>query len=147
MDADDATQEVFIRIWQNIDKFNLLAAKSWIMRVTHNLCLDYLRKRKTELNRSYFIDEEMEETVTDEIEINNPAIKTHIMMLSSKVKDAIKELPENLRSVFVMYELQGLKYKEISKTLDLPLNTVKVNLLRARKKLQKELKHYEKQAV
>ena len=123
----------------------MLAAKTWIMRVTHNLCLDYLRKRKTELNRSYFIDENFEERITDHIEINNPVIKTHVTMLTSKVKEAIKELPENLRSVFVMYEMQGMKYKEISKTLDLPLGTVKVNLLRARKKLQEGLRHYETQ--
>jgi len=143
MDADDVTQEVFIRIWQNLGKFNLLAAKTWIMRVTHNRCLDYLRRRKTELNRSYFIDEEFEETVSDKVEINTPATKTHVAMLTSKVQDAIQELPENLRSIFVMYELHGLKYKEISKTLDLPLNTVKVNLLRARRKLQEGLKRYE----
>jgi len=145
MDADDVAQEVLIRIWQNLGKFNMLAAKAWIMRVTHNLCLDYLRKKKNELSRSYFIDEEAEEFISDNVEINNPAIKTHVVMLTSKVKEAIKELPENLRSVFVMYQMQGMKYKEISKTLDLPLGTVKVNLLRARKKLQEGLRHYETQ--
>ena len=46
MDADDVTQEVLIKIWKNIDSFNYLSAKSWIMKTTHNLCIDYLRKKK-----------------------------------------------------------------------------------------------------
>ena len=48
MDADDVTQEVLIKVWKHIGDFNILAAKTWIMRTTHNLCIDYLRKRKSE---------------------------------------------------------------------------------------------------
>ena len=51
MDADDVTQEVLIRIWNNIGSFNIKAAKSWIMKTTHNLCIDYLRKRQNSLKR------------------------------------------------------------------------------------------------
>ena len=68
-------------------------------------------------------------------------------MITSKVKEIIQLLPENLKSVFVLYEIEGLKYKEISKTLDMPINTVKVYLLRARKKLQEELRNYETHEV
>ncbi len=63
--------------------------------------------------------------------------------MMSKVKESIERLPENLRSIFVMYEINGLKYREISDSLEMPVNTVKVYLMRARKKLQEELKHYE----
>jgi DNA-directed RNA polymerase specialized sigma24 family protein len=59
--------------------------------------------------------------------------------------EKVKSLPHYLRSVFVLYEIQGFKYKEISKSLDIPINSVKVYLLRARKKLQEELKSYELQ--
>jgi len=52
-----------------------------------------------------------------------------------------------LRSVFVLYEIQGFRYQEISRMLDMPLNTVKVYMMRARKKLQEELKNYESQEV
>ena len=60
-----------------------------------------------------------------------------------KINEHIEELPENLKSVFVLYEVQGFKYKEISKILDIPINSVKVYLLRARKKLQEGLREYE----
>ena len=64
-------------------------------------------------------------------------------MMNTKIKEHIEELPEQLKSVFVLYEMQGLKYKEISNVLDIPINSVKVYLLRARKKLQEGLKKYE----
>lgn len=143
MDADDVTQEVMIRIWKNIDGFNVFAAKTWIMKTTHNLCIDYLRKRLVALNRELEINELVEESIEADRSEENPYLITHIKIMASKVKEAIQRLPENLRSVFVLYEIQGLKYKEISKTLDMPLNSVKVYLLRARKKLQEELKGYE----
>ncbi len=146
-DAEDVTQEIFIKIWQNIDKFKIIAAKAWIMRSTHNLCIDYLRKRNITMQREFSIDEEMRESISDESTNNNPQIKTHLNMMTGKIKEAIKLLPENLRSVFVLYEIEGLKYKEISAALGIPINSVKVYLLRARKKLQEVLKSYEVQEI
>ncbi len=143
MDADDVTQEVMIRIWKNIDKFNLLAAKTWIMKTTNNLCIDYLRRRKVNTKREYEIDEEFEDKYSLNSKSDNPFYIAHFNMISSKIKDAIERLPENLRSIFVLYEIEGLKYGDIGKALDLPINTVKVYLFRARKKLQEDLRKYE----
>jgi len=76
-------------------------------------------------------------------------MKTSKRILSAQTKIyeqislKIKKLPDNLKSVFVLYEIQGFKYREISKTLDIPINSVKVYLMRARKKLQEEFKSYE----
>lgn len=147
MDADDVTQEVFIRLWQNIDKFNILSAKTWIMKTTNNLCIDYLRKRSKELKRSTEIDEVFIETHSNNDNWDNPLIATHNNIVFERVKESIEKLPDNLKSIFILYEINGLKYKEISKTLDMPINTIKVYLLRARKKLQEELKIYEHEAV
>jgi len=147
MDADDVTQEVMIRIWQNIDKFNILAAKTWIIKTTNNLCIDYLRRRTVAVNREFEIDEFFEDTYSKNHNSENPYLITHFKMIAPKVKEAIQQLPENLRSVFVLYEIEEMKYKEISKALDLPINSVKVYLLRARKKLQEELREYEPQEI
>jgi len=147
MDASDVTQEVMIRIWKNIDKFKMSAAKTWIMRTTNNLCIDYLRKRSNASNRENEIDEIFEDTYSTNGNADNPYLITHFRMMASKVKEAIQRLPENLRSVFVLYEIEGMKYKEISNALDIPLGSVKVYLLRARKKLHEELKEYETQEV
>lgn len=147
MDAEDVTQEVMIRIWQNVDRFNILAAKTWIMKTTNNLCIDYLRKRAISVSREFEIDEVFEDTYSKNSTSDNPYLITHLNMMTSKIKEAIKRLPENLRSVFVLYEIEGFKYREISKSLEIPVNSVKVYLMRARKKLQEELKHYEAQEV
>jgi RNA polymerase sigma-70 factor (ECF subfamily) len=138
MDADDVTQEVLIRIWRNIGKFNILAAKTWIMRTTHNLCIDYLRKRNTELTKNPYSIDDVSEFIENKDE-ENPMLKLEGEITANRIKDAIKLLPENLRSVFVLYELQGMKYREISKTLEIPINSVKVYLMRARKQLQLNL--------
>lgn len=145
MDADDVTQEVMIRIWKNMNRFNILAAKTWIIKTTNNLCIDFLRKRAVSMNRENEIDELFEDTFSRDSNNDNPFLTTHYKMMASKIKEAIQRLPENLRSVFVLYEIEGMKYKEISRALELPLNSVKVYLLRARKKLQEELREYEEQ--
>lgn len=143
MDADDATQEVLIRLWNNIDKFNYASAKSYIMRITHNLCIDFLRKRNLLVNRELEITEDIEETLNDENSQSNPYLVMQMKIAKQKIKEAIEKLPENLKSVFVLHEMQGMKYIEISTALEMPINNVKVNLFRARKKLQEELKKYE----
>lgn len=138
MDADDITQEVLIKIWKNINQFNILAAKTWIMKTTHNLCIDYLRRRKSELNKNPYSVDDVSEFIENK-ENENPMLKTENKFAEQKIKKAIKNLSDNQKSVFVLYEIQGLKYKEISKTLDMPINSVKVTLMRARKELQTNL--------
>lgn len=145
MDAEDVTQDVLIRLWNNMGKFKLPAAGAWIMRTTHNLCIDYLRKQQLARQRSVFIDEDFEERIMDSNKENQPETKAEQNISNERIKSAVQKLPENLKSIFVLYEMEGFKYKEISKILDIPLNSVKVYLLRARKKLQEELKDYAEQ--
>ncbi len=140
MDADDVTQEVLIKLWKNLDNFNMNAAGSYIMKMTHNLCIDYLRKRAVSLNRNIDIDNDFEEAYLNLNDSNNPEIMVFNESLNQRLKEAVENLPVNLKSIFIMYQLQGMKYKDISKVLDIPLNSVKVYLMRARIKLQNELK-------
>jgi RNA polymerase sigma-70 factor (ECF subfamily) len=147
MDAEDVIQEVLIRTWQNIDKFNFYAAKNWMMRTTHNLCIDYIRRNKKMNYNEIQIEEDYHEEIADtEIE-GNPEKLIDKLITDEEIKDAIERLPERFKSPFVLYELQEFKYKEISKILDIPLNTVKVNILRARKQLQEELKKYASERI
>lgn len=136
-DAEDAVQDVLIKTWENINHFKIISAKSWMIKTTHNRCIDIIRKKKRSLNNETPIDDNFMHDKQDLTnEINNKII-------TEKIKEKIKVLPDNLKSVFVLYEIQGFKYREISKALDIPLNSVKVYLMRARKKLQEELKSYE----
>lgn len=141
MDADDITQEVFIRIWKNMGLFRMSSAKSWIMKTTHNLCLDFLRSRQAAVSRHEFIDNEAEDTLVEEY-IPGPDTSADSNLAGEAIENALGKLSENLRSIFIMYEIQGFRYEEISKSLEIPLNSVKVYLMRARRKLQKELESY-----
>ena len=145
-DAEDAVQDVLIKTWENINNFNVISAKAWIIKTTHNRCLDLLRKRKRTFNKEVSLDENVEANIIDgdTSDLNN-MIDNKI--IEEKINQKIRLLPDNLKSVFVLYEIQGFKYREISKALDIPLNSVKVYLMRARKKLQLELKSYELQEV
>ena len=138
MDADDVAQEVLIRIWKNINRFNILAARTWIMKTTHNLCIDYLRKRKSDSVKTPYSIDDVKDFVENKEE-ENPVLDLENKITERSVEEAIRRLPENLRSVFVLYEIDKMKYKEISKTLEIPINSVKVNLFRARKQLQIQL--------
>jgi RNA polymerase sigma-70 factor (ECF subfamily) len=140
MDADDITQEVLIRIWKNIDDFNINKSKTWIMRTTHNLCIDYIRKQQSALKKFIEIDDEFENNYSEDNLLNDTEIAFRRETIKSKINEAVDNLPGHLKSVFVFYEFEGMKYKEISEVLDIPMNSVKVYLLRARKKLQSELK-------
>ncbi|MCH8034026.1 MAG: RNA polymerase sigma factor [Bacteroidetes bacterium] len=147
MDAEDITQEVMIRIWQNINKFNFLAARAWIMRTTHNLCIDYLRRNKNQYQRELSIDDNLSERIEDKRNAVLPDEALIQSLLDKNIKSAVENLQERFKCPFVLYELQGFKYKEISKILDVSLSSVKVNILRARKQLQKDLKIYAREEL
>jgi len=139
-DAEDVTQEVLIRIWKNLGNFKISSGKAWIIKTTHNICIDYLRKRSIMNNKEMSFD-----SMNDDNNFANQSVGSIVynfpdVLAAESIKKAIRKLPEKLRSVFVLYEIEGLKYKEISQALNVPINSVKVYLLRARKELQKQLK-------
>jgi len=140
MDADDVTQEVLVAIWKNIDGVNALSVKKWIMTTTHNKCLDMLRKRSLVYHRQAVLNYDDEEEVTMADESNRPDTITEKKIEKKALLDAIEKLPDVQKHALLLYEIHGFKYKEISEILKLPVNTLKVYLLRARQNLLKQLK-------
>lgn len=142
-DAEDITQDVFLRTWENLDKFKFSKAKQWMIKTTYNMCIDFFRKRKLTDELFYYKDDEEEFELIDNDVISNPIVKIENNLLKERIEDAIQKLPEKLKTIFIMYEINELKHKEIAKLLNVPINSVKVYLMRARKQLQIELKQYE----
>jgi len=93
------------------------------------------------------IDEDYHEEIADQDIAGNPEKLADKIITDETIKSAIENLSEKIRSPFVLYELQGFKYKEISKILDIPLNTVRVNILRARRQLQNELRKHAEERI
>ena len=135
-DAEDVTQEVLLKIWQNMDTLRKGITKSWVSTVTRNLCIDWARWRTARPDMTIAADAE------DDDQFSAPPV--HISTaeqneLRSTIEKAIARLPEQLRSVVILREIEELKYEEISEVLDIPLNSVKSYIHRGRRLLREQL--------
>ncbi|MDZ7413644.1 MAG: sigma-70 family RNA polymerase sigma factor [candidate division KSB1 bacterium] len=140
-DAEDVTQEVLLRAWQNLDAIRKPTVKAWLMRVTHNLCIDTLRRHKAQqVVRTPEASDGCEMGLPLVAE-DDPQVNAEESELRRHLLQAIQRLPVRLRSVIIMRELQDMTYEEISSALDLPLNSVKVYIHRGRKLLRAALGH------
>ena len=135
-DAEDATQEVLFRLWNHLPTLRLLNLRAWLFRTARNYCLDQLRRRARtqQPEENEVLPEHVDEFAVD------PSAAADDSTRLEQAHDALRRMPEALRTVFVLYEVNGLRYREIASTLDLPINTVKVRLLRARQHLAKLLR-------
>jgi RNA polymerase sigma-70 factor (ECF subfamily) len=134
-DAEDAAQEVLLRLWNHLPRLNPFNLRAWLLRTTRHYCLDQIRRRSNR-NAPMPMDDEILEERPDELAIN-PSLAADSSLRLEQARHALLKLPENLRSVFVLYEVNGLRYREIAETLGIPINTVKVHLARARERLSK----------
>lgn len=132
-DAEDATQEVLLRLWRHLPRLNPFNLRAWLLQTTRFYCLDQIRRRSNRASPLH-VEDELLEAQPDELAVD-PSLAADSSLRLEQAHQALLKLPENLRSVFVLYEVNGLRYREIAQTLDIPINTVKVYLLRAREKL------------
>lgn len=107
----------------------------WILRTTRNYCLDQLRRR-AKPSTPILVDDVLLDQQPDDL-ASDPSHAADSAFRMEQARAALRQLPENLRSVFVLYEVNGLRYREIARTLNLPINSVKAYLFRARAKLSK----------
>jgi len=148
-EAADATQEVLLRLWRNLASLHEAGANgdgdgggsvaAWLTRVTRNYCFDQLRKRRSQKNA---LGEEQEPEVFDLTAGDDPGPEHRASAsdLGRHLRRAIRELNEPYRSVLILREVQEMKYKEISEALEMPINTVKVNIHRGRRMLRDRLR-------
>ncbi len=138
-DAEDITQEVFIRLWNNFKKIKPIAARSWALRVTKNLCIDHIRKKKAHISTTIINNESVDILETMPDTNRNPEEVILCNEIKENVHGLLALLPENLRNVVIMRDIQGLEYKLIAEIMEIPLNSIKVYLHRGRKLLAKYL--------
>ncbi len=134
----EIVQDVFLSVFENIDFFRQEASlASWLRRITINSCLNWKRKWKKRFRWHHDpIDFQTEARLTNEsLKKNDPESLVREKQFEKKILNAIKILPEKLRVVFVLNNLEGLPYEEISKTLDIKMGTVRSRLHSARKKI------------
>ena len=140
--AEDIVIECFEKFWEDRDRINIKEnIRSYLFRSVHNRSVDYLRQRK----RYYEIEIEKAAELTTLKESSayfDATDPLEIKELEKKIEDAIDELPDACKTIFLLNRKQGLKYKEIADQLDLSVNTVEVQMGRALKKLKLSLSEY-----
>lgn len=136
-DAQDATQEVLLRLWRHIERVEPECAGAWLTRVTRNVCFDSLRGRRA--RRKVFDDG----SDTFELEVadptSSPQENAEATDLDRRLRRALATLEDPYRSIAILREIEDRSYQEIADAMDLPLNTVKTYLHRARRRLREEL--------
>lgn len=136
-DAQDAAQEVFIKVWTSLPSFRGDSKFSvWLYRITNNVCTDILRSKRGNIISLTFDsdgDEDRELEIADNAPGPQEALETKERSIA--LKKALESLPEDYRRALILRESGGMSYNEIAKALKLDIGTVKSRIFRARKKL------------
>jgi RNA polymerase sigma-70 factor (ECF subfamily) len=138
-EATDLSQESFIKVFGSLDRYKPeFAFSSWLFKITSNLCIDHLRKRriatygmddpldgeKGEIQRQY----ESPDPTPDELFSSNEKMR--------RLEAGIAALPEHYRIMLILRHQEDLSYEEIAEALAIPLGTVKARIHRAREMLK-----------
>lgn len=133
-DALDVTQEALLKIYRNINAYEQKAQfMTWAQKIVSNLCIDQLRKRKPTVS----VDEH--EHLLNEYNDNHVEKTFEQSLLKKDVYHAIHKLPDHQREVVLLRYIHDYSYKEVAHILNMPINTVKSHLFRARTQLSKLL--------
>jgi RNA polymerase sigma-70 factor (ECF subfamily) len=145
-DAWDLSQDVFIKAWQALPRFEARARFStWLYRISHNVVYDWVRKRKIEsageLNDEIFDREKIDSSArTAPAFVESPDEALSNTELRGKIENALAKLSEDHREAVILKDVQGLSYKEIADVMECSIGTVMSRLFYARQKLQTLLK-------
>ncbi len=129
--AEDIVQEVFIDIWNKRTRITIHSLRSYLFRSCHNRFLEYLRKNKTNLNRTSLDDIKLEtlyELYKEEEDLENERIE--------KLSRAIEMLPPKCKQAFKLSKFENLKYKEIAEVMGISIKTVEIHLSKALSRLR-----------
>ncbi|UUS32806.1 MULTISPECIES: RNA polymerase sigma factor SigE [Streptomyces] len=136
-DAEDLTQEVFVRVFRSLSTYTPGTFEGWLHRITTNLFLDMVR-RKQRIRFDALGDDAAERLPSRE---PSPQQVFHDTHFDADVQQALDTLAPEFRAAVVLCDIEGLSYEEIAATLGVKLGTVRSRIHRGRSHLRKALKH------
>jgi RNA polymerase sigma factor (sigma-70 family) len=143
-DAEDLTQEVFIRVFRSLSSYTPGTFEGWLHRITTNLFLDGVR-RKQRIRIDAIGDDSERHPATGEL--HSPERRFEHANLDLDVQRALGDLSPEYRAAVVLCDIEGLSYEEIAVTLGIKLGTVRSRIHRARAQLRRSLAHRSPQAL
>ncbi|MDY7394028.1 RNA polymerase sigma factor [Aureibaculum sp. 2210JD6-5] len=131
-EAEDATQELFLKLWKNKNKLdNYSSVEAFAMTMTKNYCLDQLKaKRSNNLKLVHNNYKDNNVSLEHDLEIKDSVNKVH---------ELIENLPEKQKLIIQLRDVENFEFEEIGKILDLQPTAVRVALSRARKTIRQQL--------
>jgi len=136
-DAEDLTQEVFVRVFRSLSTYTPGTFEGWLHRITTNLFLDMVRRRQR--IRFDALGEDAAERLPSREP--SPAQHFHDNHFDADVQLALDTLAPEFRAAVVLCDIEGLSYEEIAATLGVKLGTVRSRIHRGRSHLRSALKH------
>jgi RNA polymerase sigma factor (sigma-70 family) len=136
-DAEDLTQEVFVRVFRALDGYRPGTFEGWLHRITTNLFLDQARRRQ----RIRF--DALPENAADRLasSIPSPDLGMADDRFDADIELALAQLPPDFRVAVVLCDVEGLSYEEIADVLEVKIGTVRSRIHRGRSMLRKALHH------
>ena len=149
-DARDIVQEAFLKVWKSLGAFEGQSAfYTWLYRIVANLCIDHLRKGKSQVEyddqRVHEEDQVADENILPQTAGLHPGRALESKELGAALERALEELSPNHRAVLLMREVEGLSYREMADAMKVSEGTIMSRLFHARKKMQSALAEFVKQ--
>jgi RNA polymerase sigma-70 factor (ECF subfamily) len=145
-EAEEATQDVFIEIYESASTFKATSSVStWIYRITVNKCLDRLRHQKRQKRFAFITSifkQDSNELAHDTPAFEHPGVQLENKEMASTLFAAIRQLPENQQTVFILKQVEGLPQKEIAGITGLTEKAVEGLMQRAKANLRKLLEKF-----
>jgi len=130
-DANDLTQDIFVKVWKNLHKFNQKSSiYTWVYRIATNECLSFLQKKKRKL---FGGGTEINEELVNKLEATEQLSGDEVQI---KLQKAIASLPDKQRIIFNMKYYDEMKYNQISEILGTSVGALKASYHHAVKKIE-----------
>lgn len=144
-DAEDLTQDVFVRVFNSLSQYKPGTFEGWLHRITTNLFLDKMR-RKARIRFDFMADDDGSVATSDSFDraerSGQPEDAFEMGHMGADIIEALADLPPEYRAAVVLSDIEGLSYEEIAATLGIKLGTVRSRLSRARARLRESLAHH-----
>jgi RNA polymerase sigma factor (sigma-70 family) len=146
-DAKDLVQDTYLKAYRFIESFQKgTNAKAWLFRILKNSFINDYRKKSKEPNKvdyqeveTYYNSEEVDRQITPDLRVESLS-----NMIGDEISNALNSLDVDFKTVIILCDLEGFKYEEMAKILDIPIGTVRSRLHRARNLLKEKLGEYAK---
>lgn len=144
-DAKDLVQETYMRAYRYLDKFEPgTNAKAWLFRIMKNTYINQYRKESKEPAKIDYDDvKDIYVSIKDSVvDTNDLQARLFGNLFEDEVAEALRDLPEDLRTVVILCDIEGYTYEEIGDFIEIPVGTVRSRLHRGRKILRSILRSY-----